>query len=107
MKNRQNENILDNIANWLPIRGRLLSELKSFFYPNIEENEVKENKNDTKRHNERVNTIKECMKEKMALSNAEINDSSFHQELRSFSGQTLDKNKDLLLNSYVKGELYM
>ena len=64
-----------------------------------------ENKKETQRHNERVQTMKDCIKKKMALSNAEINDSGYKQELRSFSGQTLEKNKDLLLNSYDKGKL--
>ena len=84
IKNRLNENQLENVGNWLPIRGRILSHFYSFSFPFKRDVERKENKMETKRHNARVGTMLETIQNKVSISYGNLKNADFCETLKSW-----------------------
>ena len=81
----------------------MLTEFNYFFYPNEEDVERKENVQANIRHNTRVSAMIDIIRNKLSINNADINDPDYHQDLVSFTGQTLDGDERKLLESYEIG----
>ena len=95
LRNRQNINILENIGNWLHIRGRLVNAFNEFIFPSTawtskeQDDTVKENLTKNKRENDKLQEIMNHIAERMKVN---FDDISFHncsKELESFDGKKL------------------
>ena len=96
----------ENISQWLVFRGKLVNQWKKFFHPTVKwidrNNELCENKEETKRYNEMINMFQEVFDEKILLDYDQLEDPEFVDDLTSFNGQKLD-SKDIL-RSYDIGK---
>ena len=97
-------NILENVAAYLPIRGRMNTKLEKFLYPYKEETERKQNLSENKRDNIRLTSMMELIEKKMAVSYANLKNDDFLEHLTSFTGLELQGDKERLLNSYEVGK---
>ena len=112
LRNRQNINILENLGNWLHIRGRIINAFNEFVFPSSawvsKENDdaVKENLTENKREDDKLQKIVDHISERMKVDfDSLLFFKTCSKELISFEGQKLEPEAEKkLLDSRNIGE---
>ena len=107
-QNQQSPEILENIGNWLPIRGKLVSEFQQFIFPKTKWADTEylrsESQKEMQRYNQKFQKTLEFFEEHFLLSIEDILDSEFCQGLHSINGDELIGKKEDLLEAHIKGK---
>ena len=106
MKNRQSEEILENLAHWIPLRSKFLESLEDFLKNEsiTETNERPVNKREMLRYRQILKTIIDLFEDRLSVDIESLHDDSISSELLSFSGEKLEDRKKLL-DAYEIGKL--